>query len=111
RPLVGAAARRDQVVVVKGDAVGAELAEAVHRLHGGEHRAGGLTEQVASLPAHRPQAEAELVLAGRRDHGPSPLSTSRAGSRRDAAPATGRPRTTSRTPPLTSPRSSPDEHR
>ena len=53
-PLAGAAARRDQVVIVEGDAVRAELGELVHGLDGGEYRSGGLTEQVAGLPADGP---------------------------------------------------------
>ena len=62
-PPAGVGARRHQVVVVEGDAVGTELGQLVHRLDAGEHRPGRLAEEVAGLPADRPEAEAELVLA------------------------------------------------
>jgi hypothetical protein len=63
-PLGPARPRRDEVVVVEGDAVRPQLGQLVHRLHAGQDRAGRLTEQVARLPADGPQAEAELVVAG-----------------------------------------------
>jgi hypothetical protein len=59
-----AAAERDQVVVVEGDAVRAELGEPVHALHRVQRRAGGVAERVAGLPADRPETEGEPVLAG-----------------------------------------------
>ena len=58
------AAERDQVVVVEGDAVRAELGQPVHRLDRVERRPGGVAERVAGLPADGPEAEGELVLAG-----------------------------------------------
>ncbi len=54
----------DQVVVVEGDAVGAELGQALHRLDRVEGTAGGVAEGVPSLPADGPQAEGEPVLGG-----------------------------------------------
>lgn len=54
-------AERDQIVVVEGDAVRAEVGEAVYRFHGVQGAAGGVTEGVTALPADGPQAEAELV--------------------------------------------------
>ena len=59
-------AERDQVVVVEGDAVRAALGEPVHGLDRVERGPGRVTERVAGLPAHRPEAEGELVRAGRR---------------------------------------------
>jgi hypothetical protein len=53
-PVGAAAARRDQVVVVEGDAVRAELGQLVHRLDPGQHRPGGLAEQVPGLPTDGP---------------------------------------------------------
>ena len=44
-------AERDEVVVVEGDAVGAELGEPVHGLDRVERRAGRVAERVAGLPA------------------------------------------------------------
>jgi hypothetical protein len=64
------AAERDQVVVVEGDAGGAQLGEAVHALHRVERRAGRVAERVAGLPADGPEAEGEPVVLGglRRGH-------------------------------------------
>jgi hypothetical protein len=74
-PLVALAAlgaERDEVVVVQRDAPRAEVGQLVHGLDRVEHRAGRVTERVARLPADRPQAEAEPVLAsGLRCHGSS----------------------------------------
>ncbi len=56
-----AGAEGDQVVVVEGDAVRAEVGEAVDRLDGVQGPPGGVPEGVAALPADGPQAEAELV--------------------------------------------------
>ena len=66
-PLRAARSGRDQVVVVEGDAVGAQLGELVHCFDAGQHGAGRLAEQVTGLPADGPQAEAELVFAGGSD--------------------------------------------
>ena len=63
-PLVAVGAEGDQVVVVEGDAVGAQLGQAVDRLHRVQRRPGGVAEGVPGRPAHGPQAEAELVLSG-----------------------------------------------
>ena len=63
-PFGAAAAGRDQVVVVKREAVRAELGKLVHRIHGGKDWPGRLPEHVSRLPADRPQTEAELVLPG-----------------------------------------------
>ena len=57
-------AERGHVVVVEGDAPGAELGEPVHGLHRVERRAHGAAEDVDALPADGPEAERELVLGG-----------------------------------------------
>ena len=54
-----------EVVVVEGDGGGAELGEPVHGLDRVQQRADGAAEDVDALPAHRPEAEAELVVLGR----------------------------------------------
>lgn len=54
----------DQVVVVEGHPPGAQFREPPHRLDGVDGRAGRVAEGVPALPAHGPQAEAELVLGG-----------------------------------------------
>ena len=54
-------AEGDQVVVVEGDAVRAEVGQPVHGLDRVERGAGGVAERVAAEPADRPQAEGELV--------------------------------------------------
>src|SRR5690606_20247940 len=56
----------EDVVVVEGDAVRTELGQLVAGLARIQRRANGLTEDVDTLPADRPQPEGELVLAGRR---------------------------------------------
>ena len=63
--VAGVGAEREDVVVVEGDAVGAELGEPVDRLGRVERRADRAAEHVDALPADRPQAEGEPVLAGR----------------------------------------------
>ena len=63
-PLLHAAARRDQVVVVE-DLVRTHPGQLVDGLHGGQDGPRGLAEQVPGLP-DGPQAEAELVSAGGR---------------------------------------------
>ena len=55
---------RAQVVVVERDGRGAELGEPVHRLDRVERGADGAAEDVDALPAHGPEAEAELVVLG-----------------------------------------------
>ena len=61
--LAGVGPEGEHVVVVERDAVGTEVREPVHRV-GGRHRlADRAAEDVDALPAHRPQAERELVLA------------------------------------------------
>src|SRR5699024_5811974 len=65
-PLGGTAAGRDEVVVVEGDAVGAEVGEAADRFDTVQLRTDRLTEGVDPAPAHGPQAEGEPV----RGHGP-----------------------------------------
>src|SRR5699024_9371091 len=65
-PLGGTTAGRDEVVVVEGDAVGAEVGEAADRFDAVQLRTDRLTEGVDPAPAHGPQAEGELV----RGHGP-----------------------------------------
>src|SRR5699024_166177 len=62
----GTAAGRDEVVVVEGDAVGAEVGEAADRFDTVQLRTDRLTEGVDPAPAHGPQAEGEPV----RGHGP-----------------------------------------
>lgn len=57
-------AEGDQVVVVEGDAVRAEVGEPLDGLDGVERRAGRLAERVAALPADGPEAEGEAVLGG-----------------------------------------------
>src|SRR5690606_8486382 len=60
---------RHEVVVVEVDAPDAHLAQLPHDLHGRGRLAGGLAERVqAYLLGDRPQAEAELVVAGRLVH-------------------------------------------
>ena len=54
-----------QVVVVEGDGRGTELGEPVHGLDRVQPRADGAAEDVDALPSHRPEAEAEPVVAGR----------------------------------------------
>ena len=58
----GGAVRREEVVVVEGDAVGAEFAEFPDDVDGVELRAYGLAEGVVAAPSHSPQSEAEPVL-------------------------------------------------
>ena len=60
----GVRAEGNQVVVVEGDAPGAEGGELLDRLDRVEGGAGGVTELVAALPADGPQAEGEVVGAG-----------------------------------------------
>src|SRR5690606_22013231 len=59
----------DQVVVVEGEAPGAELLELAHGLEGVEVGPGSGAELVAGGPAHGPQAEGELVRRGRGERG------------------------------------------
>ncbi len=54
-------AEGDEVVVVEGDAVGAEVGQSVDRLDRIERRTRGVPERVASPVAHGPQPERELV--------------------------------------------------
>ncbi len=71
-----AAAEGHEVVVVEGDAPGAEVGEAAHGLDRVEVRARGVTELVTSLPADGPETERELVVrGGRADHGAPPRAT------------------------------------
>src|SRR6266508_4043786 len=58
-------AGREQVVVVEGDAVGAELGEALDDLDRVEPRPHRVAEGVEARVADGPQAEAELVRSGR----------------------------------------------
>jgi hypothetical protein len=62
--LGGVRAEGDEVVVVEGDAVGAQLGEAVHGLDGVQRGPGGVAEGVAGLPADGPESEGELVVPG-----------------------------------------------
>ena len=64
-PLGVARTERDQVVVVEGHAPGAQLRKPVHGHHWVERCARGIPEGVPALPSHRPQPEAEVVLAFR----------------------------------------------
>ena len=54
-------AEGDEVVVVEGDAPGAQLGQAIDGLDGVHVRPGGVTEGIAGLPPDGPEAEAELV--------------------------------------------------
>jgi len=54
----------EDVVVVEGDAPGAELGELLGVLPGAQGGAGRLAEGIGGEPADRPQAERELVLLG-----------------------------------------------
>ena len=66
------AAEREQVVVVKGESVCAELGQFVHGFDGVEVSTGCAAELVLGGPADGPQAEGELVVAGGHDcHGRS----------------------------------------
>src|SRR5438093_290116 len=56
----------EDVVVVEVHPVGAELGQLVHGPLGGHRRPHRAPEHVNSLPAHRPDAEREAILAGRR---------------------------------------------
>ena len=69
-------AEGDEVIVVEGDAPGAQLGEVVDGLDRVERRARGIAEGIAGLVAHGPEPEAELV--GRRwlivgHRGPPPV--------------------------------------
>ena len=55
----------EHVVVVEVHAVGAELRKLADRPVGRHRRPHGAAEHVDSLPAHRPDAEGELVFPGR----------------------------------------------
>ncbi len=63
-PRAVVAAERDQVVVVEGDAGSTQLGQPVHGLDRVDRRPGGVTERVAGLPAHGPEAEGEVVGRG-----------------------------------------------
>jgi hypothetical protein len=52
-------AERNQVVVVEGHAICAQLGQLMHRLDGVERRTRGVAERIACLPAHGPQTEGE----------------------------------------------------
>lgn len=54
----------DQVVVVEGHAVGAQLGQALHRLDRVKGTPRGVAERVPSLPADGPEAEGEPVVGG-----------------------------------------------
>ena len=69
-PLGGRGAERDDVVVVEGDAVRAQVGEPVHRLRRVERRPDGAPEDVDALPAHGPQAEREAVVSRREQAAP-----------------------------------------
>jgi len=60
---------RDQVVVVEGDAPGAELAELLHGLDRIQRGAGCAAELIRAGPGHGPQAEGEFVGGGWSDGG------------------------------------------
>ena len=57
-------AEGEEVVVVEGEAVGAELGELLDGVHGVEGRAGGAAERVGAVVADGPEAEGELVGGG-----------------------------------------------
>ena len=65
-------AEREEVVVVEGEAVGAELVELLDDVHDVEGVAGRAAEGVGAVVADGPEAEGELVVAGgRAGHGGS----------------------------------------
>ena len=57
-------AEREQVVVVEGQAVGAELGELLDGVHDVERGAGRAAERVGPVVADGPESERELVVAG-----------------------------------------------
>ena len=57
-------AEGEQVVVVEGEAVGAEFGELLDGVHHVQRRAGGAAERVGAVLADGPETEGELVGAG-----------------------------------------------